>query len=164
MKAIGYLWSPRYGHAKQPVFEKAAGRKLLAAIVETVVSGKPAKLAGTPARELDAATLIARLDPATAQWAAGTHSHAQKATLYIVIDTLEAGALPVVLDWLLERPSGMVRSNMHTMGAAAAAMIAAFPATKAAFERRVADVIAGADAEQAQRATSLQQAVAFEIR
>ena len=154
-------WDMRFGGGNKkpkPILDKPAGRALLWAIIECLGATKQPKLAGRgwDKRELTPATLIAKIDPATDKWRRGDHSHAQKAAHLIAFDYFEEETLPVVIDWLVTRPSGMVDANMHIHGDLAKALVRVYPKTKSGLDKAIAAVIAGKDPEKAQKATYLQ--------
>lgn len=158
-------WDMRFGSGNKkpkPVLEKPAGRALLWAIIECLGAKKQPRLAGRgwDKRDLTPAMLIEKIDPATAQWRRGDHSDAQKAAGLIAFDYFEDEMLPIVIDWLLTRPSGMVDANMHIHGDVAKALVNTYPKTKPGFDKAIAAVIAGKDQERAQKAQYLQGVIA----
>lgn len=121
-------WEGRYTKPA-PLFDPAAARALLWAVMEAATGKSLGKL--PPAINPD--TVIAKLDPKKAKWSRGHHSDAQTAAAFLLIEALGAAAAPVLVDWLVKRPSGMVKSNMHIIGDSAVALVRAYPKTKAAF-------------------------------
>jgi len=113
-------------------------------------------------KPLDAAGILAAIDPRVS-FSAGVHSDAELAVLWIVVDYLGADAVPVLLDWLLARPSPMVQSNMHVVGSPAAGLAKFFPAAKAPLLAGIAAAANSSDPATAGRATSLQGTIDFEL-
>lgn len=74
--------------------------------------------------------LVKKLDPASTVdgW-----SDAQFGVAWLVLDCFGAGALPVFIDWLLLRPSGMAISNSHIISDAPKRMFTQYPETKKPF-------------------------------
>ena len=151
--ALSNNWDSRWGNEKKakPLFEKAAAKKLLAATLHEL---------GVPRGHVTPDAIIAALDPSTEVWRRGDHSHAQKVAGYLVLECFEADAYPIIVDWLVERPSGMVQANMHIMADIAKALVTSYPAAKKPFDAAVEKALAGADDEKKQRVEYLRQTLA----
>lgn len=119
----------KWGNKSAPLFDPKAARELLWAVMEAATGKSLGKM--PPAIKPE--TVIAKLDPKKAKWSRGHHSDAQTAAAFLLIETFGAAAAPVLIDWLVKRPSGMVKSNMHIIGDSVVALVHAYPKTKAAF-------------------------------
>jgi hypothetical protein len=164
--ALESYWDPRKRGRKKPLFEKRAAQMLLWALVESRGARRQPPLAAKArkwaARPLTAEVLIEKIDPKQ-RWSRRGFDDCQTAFAWVVLDYLEDRALKVFLDWFIERPSGMVDSNMHIVGKPAAAMLSAFPRTKKPLLDHLKKTAAGKNTKQAEKASSLQSSIDFEL-
>jgi len=160
-------WDPRNGAKKRkPLFDKRAAQMMLWSIIETLRAKKQPLLADKAkkwaAQPLSPRALIDKIDPAK-DWGGKRYSDPQTAAAWLVLDYLEDRAGDVLRDWLVDRPSPMVKNNMHIVGKPAAAMIVAFPKTKKTFLESLKKTADGKNKKQAQQASDLQSTIDFNL-
>jgi hypothetical protein len=164
------MWTPRRAPVRpgggSALFAKDAARMLLGALIAT--HGKPEQqlaLAGAEwaNRPLTAHTLIASIDPRVS-FTTGRASDTQTTLLWLALDYLGADALPLMLDWLIERPSPAVKTNGHVTGRPAAALAGRFPATEQPLRAAIQAAIAGGDPAKAAAAQGVHNVLEFELR
>jgi hypothetical protein len=116
----------------KPAMKREAEHLLLWAIIETLKSKRPPPLAKKARawgkKELTPDLLIKQLNPASKLEA---WFDAQVAAAWIVLNYFQAEALPIFVDWLVERPSGFVQANSHIMASPVARMMVQHRSTRA---------------------------------
>lgn len=114
--------------------EQDAEHLLLWAVIEQLKSKKRVELAKNAPKwakqKLTPEVFIKELDPRVGSegW-----NDAQFAVAWLVLDYFGADAVKVFIDWLVLRPSGLARNNMHIIGDPAKRMFKQFPETKKPF-------------------------------
>ena len=144
----GFLSSGRKVKVR-PAMKREAEQLLLWAIIETLGSKKPVKLArkarAWARKELTPDLFIRRLAPDSKlkPW-----FDAQVAAAWIVLNYFQAGALPVFVDWLVERPSGFVQANSHIIASPVTRMMVQHRSTRAPLLTAIREARARARTEE----------------
>ncbi|MFO0593985.1 MAG: hypothetical protein U0228_01740 [Myxococcaceae bacterium] len=132
----------------KPPMQRDAEQLLLNAIIARRKAKGRVELAPNVAKwskqKLTPASFIKELDPVTEDegW-----FDAQTSVAWLVLDFFGEDALDVMIDWFAVRPSSMVRSNAHIIGAVPKRMLKQYPATKKPFADAVAKAVANAKGE-----------------
>lgn len=134
------------------VFSDDASGLLLAAIIASSKGAATVADVRAPA-SLTAQEFLEALDPRVE---AEGWREAQTTVLWIVVDRFGAEAAPIVIDWLLTRPSSLARSNSHILADPIKRMTRRFPATARAFA-------AAADEAEKQGNTAVAMSVRFQL-